>query len=87
LPTATAIATAIGAVAGTVFDLWIDNTAGANTVTITPDASEVKSQVAQVATYGVPTFGLFTVASGTTGQGCFRMAFSSATACTIARVF
>lgn len=87
LPTATAIATAIGAARGTVFDLYIDNTLGANTVTITPDASMTKSQVAQVATYGVPTFGLFTVANGTSGIGCFRMVFASATACTIARVF
>ena len=87
LPTATVIAAQIGAVQGTVFDLWIDNTAGANTVTITPDASMTKSQVAQVATYGVPTFGLFTVASGTSGQGCFALCFSSTTACTIARVF
>lgn len=87
LPTATAIATQIGAVQGTVIDLYIDNTAGANTVTITPDASMVKSQVAQVATYGVPTFGLFTVASGTTGVGCFRLVFSSATALSIARIF
>lgn len=87
LPTSTLIAAKIGAVQGTVFDLWIDNTAGANTVTITPDASQTKSQVAQVTTYGVPTFGLFTVVSGATGQGCFRLCFSSATAATIARVF
>jgi hypothetical protein len=89
LPTATAIAAALpsAAVQGTVFDLYIDNTAGANTVTITPDSSMTKSQVAQVATYGVPTFGLFTVASGVTGIGCFRMVFSSGTALCIARVF
>lgn len=87
LPTSTVIAAQIGAVAGTVFDLYIDNTGGANTVTITPDSSQVKSQVAQVATYGVPTFGLFTVASGTTGIGCFRLVFSSATAASIARIF
>jgi hypothetical protein len=89
LPTATALAAALpGTVgAGTVFDLYIDNTAGANTVTITPDSSMTKSQVAQVATYGVPTFGLFTVASGTSGIGCFRMVFSSGTALCIARVF
>jgi hypothetical protein len=87
LPTATAIASQIGAVRGTVFDLYIDNTAGANTVTITPDASEVTSQLGQVATYGVPTFGLFTVASGTSGLGLFRLVFSSTTAASIARVF
>ncbi len=86
-PTSTAIAAAIGAVQGTTFDLYIDNTAGSNTVTITPDTSQVKSQVAQVATYGVPTFGLFTVASGTTGLACFKFVFSSATAASIARVF
>ena len=87
LPTSTLIATALGAVQGTVFDFYIDNTAGANTVTITVDASQVKSQVAQVATYGVPTFGLFIVASGTTGLAQFRLVFSSATAASIARVF
>jgi hypothetical protein len=87
LPTSTVIATALGAVQGTVFDFYIDNTAGSNTVTLTVDASQVKSQVAQVATYGVPTFGLFTVASGTTGLACFRLVFSSATAASIARVF
>jgi hypothetical protein len=87
LPTATLLAAALGAAQGTVFDLFIDNTAGANTVTITPDSSMTKSQVAQVATYGVPTFGLFTVASGATGQAQFRLAFSSTTAATIARVF
>jgi hypothetical protein len=87
LPTSTVIAAAIGAVQGTVFKLYIDNTAGANTVTITPDSSQVKSQVAQVATYGVPTFGLFTVASGTTGIACFQLVFSSATAASIARIF
>jgi hypothetical protein len=87
LPTATAVATQIGAVAGTIFDLWIDNTAGANTVTVVAGAGMTASVVAQVATYGVPTFGLLTVASGASGQGCFRFAFSSATACTWARVF
>ena len=87
LPTSTVIAAAVGAVQGTVLDLYIDNTAGANTVTVTPDASQVKSQVAQVATYGVPTFGLFTVANGTSGLGLFRIVFSSATAASIARVF
>lgn len=87
LPTATALATQLGAAQGSVFDLYIDNTAGSHTVTITPDASMIASQVAQVATYGVPTFGLMTVASGTSGIGCFRFVFSSATACNYARVF
>jgi hypothetical protein len=89
LPSITAIAAALpGTIGqGVVFDLYIDNTAGANTVTITPDSSMTKSQVAQVATYGVPTFGLFTVASGVTGIGCFRLVFSSGTAACIARVF
>lgn len=89
LPTATLIAAALPTTVGqgTVFDLFIDNTAGANTVTITPDASMTKSQVAQVATYGVPTFGLFTVASGASGVALFRMVFVSGTALVIARVF
>ena len=87
LPTATALATQLGAVQGTVFDLYIDNTAGANTVTVTAGSGMTASAVAQVATYGVPTFGLMTVPSGTSGQGCFRFVLSSATACTYARVF
>lgn len=87
LPTATLIAAAIGAVQGTVFDLFIDNTAGSHTITVTPDASMTASQVAQVATYGVPTFGLMTVVSGASGIGRFRFVFSSATALVIARVF
>jgi len=87
LPTATALATQLGATAGSVFDLYIDNTAGANTVTVTAGSGMTASAVAQVATYGVPTFGLMTVPSGTSGQGCFRFVFSSATACTYARVF
>jgi len=87
LPTATALATQLAAGQGSVFELYIDNTAGAHTITITPDASMVASQVAQVATYGVPTFGLMTVVSGTSGIGCFRFVFSSATACNYARVF
>src|ERR1700694_1866193 len=34
LPTGTLLGAALGATQGTTFDLWIDNTAGANTVTI-----------------------------------------------------
>lgn len=85
LPTATALATQLGASRGTIFELYIDNTAGANTVTIAAGSGMTASAVAQVATYGVPTFGLMTVPSGNSGTARFTFVFSSATACTYTR--
>lgn len=85
LPSATALATQLGAVQGTVFELYIDNTAGASTVTMIAGSGMSASTVAAVATYGVPTFGLLTIASGTSGTGRFTFVFSSATACTYTR--
>ena len=89
MPTSTLIAAAIGASQGTSFDLYIDNTASTSSgvVTVTLDSSQTKSQVAQVATYGVPTFGLFSVAVGASGLALYRFVFSSATAAVVARVF
>lgn len=83
LPTATALATALGAVQGSVFDLYIDNTAGANTVTIVAGSGMSASALA---TAFATSAGLLTVPSGATGQGCFRLMFSSATACTYTRI-
>jgi len=83
LPTGTALGTQLGAVQGTVFDLFIDNTAGASTVTI---AVAVNGILSDAATTTAASFGQLTVASGVTGQGCFRLMFSSATAYTFTRV-
>ena len=77
LPTGTLLGAELGAVKGTVFDLYIDNTGGANTVTIAAATNGV------VSTAGVDTAGSFgdlTVASGATGLARFTLMFSSATA-------
>jgi hypothetical protein len=77
LPTGTALGTQIGATRGTVLELYIDNTAGASTVTIAANTNAVLSSA------GVDTaasFGDLTVASGATGLARFTIMFSSATA-------
>jgi hypothetical protein len=82
LPTGTLLGAALGATQGTVFDLWIDNTAGANTVTI---AVAVNGILNADAAANAASLGLLTIPSGVTGQGRFTLTFSSATAYTFAR--
>lgn len=77
LPTGSLLGAAIGAAQGTVFDLYVDNTAGANTVTIAVATNGIKSDAA---TTTAASFGQLTVASGVTGVGRFTLMFSSATA-------
>jgi len=77
LPTGTALGTAIGATQGTVLDLFIDNTAGANTVTIAVNTNAILSTAA-ADTAG--SFGDLTVAAGATGLARYTIMFSSATA-------
>lgn len=77
LPTGTLLGAALSAQKGDVFDLYIDNTAGANTVTIAVATNGIKSDAANT-TAG--SFGQLTVASGVTGIGRFTLIFSSATA-------
>lgn len=77
--TATAIATAIGAVQGTAFDFYVDNSAGANTVTVVLGAGIV------VATPVVTGGGTLTVSTAN-GIGVFRLVFSSATAARAYRI-
>jgi hypothetical protein len=77
LPTGTALGTAIGATKGTVLDLFIDNTAGANTVTIAVNTNAILSTAA-ADTAG--SFGDLTVAAGVTGLARYTIMFSSATA-------
>jgi len=77
LPTGTLLGAALGAAKGTVMDLYIDNTAGASTVTIAVAVNGILSTAA-VDTPG--SFGDLTVASGVTGLARFTIMFSSATA-------
>lgn len=69
-PTATLLATQLGAIAGTRFTFTIDNSAGANPVTFTPGSGFTKTGV-----------GSFIVPTGGTTQ--FEVNFTSPTAATI----
>ena len=82
LPTGTLLGAAIGAVKGTIHELYIDNTAGASTVTI---AVAVNGILSDAAATTAASFGQLTVAAGVTGQGRFTLMFSSATAYTFTR--
>ena len=77
LPTGTALGAAISAVRGTVLELYVDNTAGANTVTMAVATNGILSSAA-ADTAG--SFGDLTIAHGATGIGRFTIMFSSATA-------
>ena len=84
LPTGTSLGAALGATAGTTLDLFVDNTAGANTVTIAVATNGILSAAAAAGS-GAGA-GLLTVPSGVTGIGCFRIMFSSATAYVFSRI-
>ena len=77
LPTGTLLGSAIGAVRGTVFNLYVDNTAGASTITMVVAVNGILSTAA-ADTAG--SFGDLTIASGVTGVGRFTIMFSSPTA-------
>jgi len=78
LPTGTLLGAALGATRGTVLDLYVDNTAGANTVTIAVATNGILSAAAAAGS-GAGA-GLLTVPSGVTGLARFTIMFSSATA-------
>jgi hypothetical protein len=84
LPTGTDLGTALGATAGTTMDLFVDNTAGASTVTIAVATNGILSAAAAAGS-GAGA-GLLTVAFGVTGIGCFRIMFASATAYVFSRI-
>ena len=77
LPTGTLLGAALGATQGTVFDLYIDNTAGASTVTIVVAVNGILSTAA---TDTPGSFGDLTVAIAAIGVARFTLMFSSATA-------
>ncbi len=73
---------ALGASQGTTHELYIDNTAGANTVTISVATNGILSALAAAV---AASAGLLTVPSGVTGMARFTIMFSSATAYTFTR--
>jgi hypothetical protein len=77
LPTGTLLGAELGATRGTVFDLYIDNTAGASTVTI---AVAVNGILSTAAADTAGSFGDLTVAAGVTGIARYTLMFASATA-------
>jgi hypothetical protein len=77
LPTGTLLGAALGAVRGTVHNLYIDNTAGANVVTL---AVAVNGILSTAAADSAASFGDLTVAAGATGLARYTLMFSSATA-------
>lgn len=76
LPTGTLLGAATGAIKGTTFDLFVDNTGGANTVTI---AVAVNGILSSLATSSTTAFGVLTIPSGVTGLGRFTITFTSST--------
>src|SRR5260221_1893618 len=76
LPTGTLLGGFLNAEQGDVFDLYVDNTAGSNTVTMAVATNGIKSDAANTTT---GSFGQLTVASGATGIGRFTIMFTSAT--------
>ena len=77
LPTGTLLGAALSATQGTVLDLFVDNTAGASTVTIVVAVNGILSTAAADS---AASFGDLTVAAGVTGLARFTIMFSSATA-------
>jgi hypothetical protein len=77
LPTGTLLGAALGAVKGTVLELYVDNTGGASTVTVAVATNGILSSAA-ADTPG--SFGDLTIAAGATGLARFTIMFSSATA-------
>jgi hypothetical protein len=79
LPTATALATQLTAQQGTQFEFTIDNTAGANTVTLALGSGFTQLSI-------ITGANTLTVASGTVGVGTWKISFVSTTAATISRI-
>lgn len=77
LPTGTALGSLLGATQGTTLDLYIDNTAGSNTVTVAVNTNAILSTAA-ADTAG--SFGDLTIAAGATGLARYTIMFSSPTA-------
>ena len=82
MPTGTLLGAELGATAGTSFDLVINNTAGASTVTL---AVAVNGILSTAAADTAGSFGDLTTAAGVTGMSRYTLLFASPTAYTITR--
>jgi hypothetical protein len=76
MPTGTLLGAELGATQGTVFEMSVDNTAGASVVTIAVAVDGILSGAA-VTTAG--SFGDLSVAAGATGLARYTIMFSSPT--------
>jgi hypothetical protein len=76
MPTGTLLGAQLGATQGTVFEMSVDNTAGASVVTIAVAVDGILSGAA-VTTAG--SFGDLSVAAGATGLARYTIMFSSPT--------
>lgn len=90
MPTGTLLGAQVAAVQGTVLELYIDNTAGASTVTMAVGTNAVQADYAlQItsATASVTPAAVtpLTVRSGVAGTARYTIVFSSATAYTFSR--
>ena len=90
MPTGTLLGTQVGAKQGTAFDLIIDNTAGANTVTVAVGTNAVQSDwdnqiTAATASVTPAAVTPLTIASGVSGIAVYHITFSSATAYVFSR--
>lgn len=90
LPTGTLLGTQLSASQGTTFELYVDNTAGASTVTIAVGVNAVQSDwdnqlTAATASVTPATVTPLTIASGVSGIARYTIVFSSATAYTFSR--
>jgi len=90
LPTGTLLGALVGATQGYTFDLWIDNTGGANTVTMAVGTNAVQSDwdlqiTAATASVTPATITPLTVRSGTAGIARYTICFASPTAYAFSR--
>ena len=79
LPTGTSLGAALGAVKGTVFDLYIDNTASSSSGVVTV-AVATNGILSSAAADTPGSFGDLTIPVGATGLARYTLMFSSATA-------
>jgi len=90
MPTGTALGAYLGATQGTTLTVTIDNTAGANGVTMAVNTNAVQSDwdnqiTAATASVTPATVTPLTITSGTSGIGIYRITFSSSTAYVFSR--
>lgn len=90
MPTGTLLGAQLNATQGTTFELYIDNTAGASTVTIAVGVNAVQSDwdlqlTAATASVTPATVTPLTVQSGVAGMARYTIMFSSPTAYTFSR--